>query len=85
MVGAGIAGGQGEMVEFTGLGPEQMQTVRERGEHTGECEPAAQCCPLGEGTRVEPPEQLCLPRGRRSGEPGALRAVVFCPSYLYLF
>lgn len=39
----------------------------------------------GWGTRDEPPEQLCLPRGWRSGESGALRAIIFCPNYLYLF
>lgn len=38
----------------------------------------------GEGARGGPPEQLCLPRGRRCGESGALKGVIFFPSYLYL-
>lgn len=33
--------------------------------------------PLGEGTKDEPLEQLCLLRGWRSGESRALRAFVF--------
>ena len=35
-------------------------------------------------SRGGPPEQLCLPRGRRCGKSGALKGVVFFPSYQYL-
>lgn len=38
----------------------------------------------GEGARGGPPEQVGLPGGRRCGESGALKGVIFFPSSLYL-